>query len=388
MGRAGGGGSHGGGGRSFSGSRGGGSRSFGGSRGGGSRSFSSGSSGRSSFGGSSFGGSFGGFGGPSPRPHHRPPRRPVIITPGFGRKAVIINNSGNTTNTNTNRTGSYTSENTAATREYTTPKPLTPEQKVNRAERLAEEAREAKKGVAKILLVAVILLVMGAFLGIKSKNTAEFEKYNFSGTVSAGYATDEINGVSGTRETEEACKVFYDKTGIPLYFYIAEYSDTSDTTAEAAELYDTLFRDENHTLLVYFDSEDIWSWCTGIAAESVMNDEKVNELLDEIYEYWYDYSLSLDEVIAKGVKNYQNKLINSNEGMGVFAGLFLIAGGIVAVVAVYTYVSKEKEAKQYEEQAKSLRAEQILSKPLETFGNQEVEDLKDKYDNLYTGEQI
>jgi len=52
------------------------------------------------------------------------------------------------------------------------------------------------------------------------------------------------------------------------------------------------------------------------------------------------------------------------------------------LVAGYTYVSKDKEAKRYEEEAKTLQAEILLSKPLETFGNQEVENLKDKYDNM------
>ena len=52
------------------------------------------------------------------------------------------------------------------------------------------------------------------------------------------------------------------------------------------------------------------------------------------------------------------------------------------IVAVYQHVSKGKEAKRYEEEAQKLRTDLILSKPLETFGDQEMEDLKDKYDNM------
>lgn len=393
MGRAGGGGgvSRGGGGRSM-GSRSGGSRSMGSRGGGGSRSFSSGGSGRSSFGGggfNSFGGGMGGFGGAPHRPPHRP-TRPIFTNYGAGHKTIIINNSGNKTvgtntgsNTNSNNTGNNTyTGNTAASQEYVAPKPLTTEQKINRAERLAEEARESRKGTAKILLIALILFVFGIFLSVKDKDTAGFEKYNLSGTVDVGYATDEINGASGVRKTEAACKEFYKETGIPLYFYITKGGNVSSFEDYADDLYNKLFQDENHVLLVYFDTEDNWTWWRGGAVDAIMNDGAVNELFDEIEVYWYDYSLSLDEVLAKGVKNYQTALTTAGEGAGAFGALLLLAGGILVVVAVYTYVSKGKEAKRYEEEAKTLRAELILSKPLETFGNQEVENLKEKYDKM------
>ncbi|MBP3569296.1 MAG: hypothetical protein J6K04_09050 [Lachnospiraceae bacterium] len=380
MGRAGG-GSRGGGGRSFGG-RSSGSRSFSG----GGRSFSSGSrsfggsSGRSSFSGGSFGSGFGG--GHIPRPHHRPPVRPIFINPGYGRKTVIINNSGNTTNTANTQTNSQNtfSGNTTASQEYVAPKPLTPEQKISRAERLAEEAREAKKGTVKLLFIAIILFVLGAFASMNTADEQEFTKVNLVGTKNVGYATDEINGASGVRLTENACEDFYDTVGIPIYFYTEENYEGSDEVAYAEELYDKLFQDENHMLMVYCDNLDVWSWCVG---GHVPNSVNPDDLLDKIENYWYDYSLSYDEVLAKGVTAYQRSLTGSeSEGAGFFSGLLFFAGGIIVVVAVYTYINKGKEAKRYEEEAQKIRTDLILSKPLETFGNQEVEDLKDKYDKM------
>lgn len=380
MGRAGGGSRGGGGSRSFGG-RSGGSRSFGG----GGRSFSSGSrsfsggTGRSSFSGSSFGGNH------VPRPHHRPPIRPIYINPGYGRKTVIINNSGNTTNTGTNNgpntyTNTSNTNNTATQQTYTAPKPLTPEQKVTRAERLAQEAREAKKGTIKLFLIALVLLVLGAVASRPSANEEKFEKISLTGTNNVGYATDEINGVSGVKLTEDACEEFYETVGVPIYFYTEEYYEGSDEVAYAAELYDALFQDENHMLMVYCDNLDIWSWCVGGHVPNIVNPDA---LLDEIEAYWYDYSLSFDEVLAKGVSAYQRSLTASDsENTGVFSGLLFIAGGIVLIIAVYTFINKGKEAERYEEEAKTLQAEILLSKPLETFGNQEINDLKDKYDNL------
>ena len=372
------------------GSRGGGSHSFGG-RSGGSRSFGGGgrsfSSGSRSFGGSagrsSFGGSFsGGFsGGPAPRPHHmphhRPVRRPVIITPGYGRRTVIINNNGNSSTTSSTES---TSKNTTTTYEYTAPKPLTPEQKITRANRLKQEAKEAQKGTIKLILVAILIFVFGVLaLGSASKKD-KFEKINLSGTGNIGYATNEIDGVSGIKKTEAACESFYDEVGVPLYFYTEEYYTGDDVVAYAAELYDILFTDENHLLMLYCDNQDIWSWCSGGNVPGMVNAEA---LLDKIEVYWYDYSLSYDEVLAKGVAAYQRSLTSSDaDGATVFSVLLFLAGGIVLIVAVCTYIGKGKEVERYEEEVKNLEREIILSKPLETFGNQEVEDLKDKYDKM------
>ena len=365
MGRAGGGGSRGGGGRSFGG-RSSGSRSFGG----GSRSFG-GSSGRSSFGGS-FGG---GFGGPVPRPHHyHRPRRPIIITPGYGRRTVIINNNGSGTGGDTNTS---TADRTATTQEYVAPKPLTPEQKINRAKRLGQEAKEAQKGTLKMLLIAVFLVVFGVVASIAASGKEKFEPIQLSGTVDAGYATNEIGGASAIKKTVDACEDFYQAVGVPIYFYTEENYTGTDTVAYAYELYDALFSDENHLLMVYCDNLDEWSWCSGGAVPGIVNGDA---LLDKIEVHWFNYSLSYDTVLAKGVKDYQKSLTSSDaDGATVFAVLLFLAGGIIVIVAVCTYVGKGKEAKRYEEEAKNLERELILSQPLETFGNQEIDDLKDKY---------
>ena len=385
MGRAGGGS------RSFGGGRSGGSRSFGG----GGRSFSSGSRSFGSSGGrSSMSGGFGGIGGFSgghiPRPHHRPVR-PVIFHPGYsGRKTIIINNSGNHTyqgqNTSTNNgpeTYTNTSNQTAnaAQQTYTAPKPITPEQRMERAKRLAKEAADSKKNFVTFLLIAVILFVFGVIASGATKNKEVFEKISLVGTVNVGYATDEINGASGTRLTEKACKKFYKNVGVPVYFYTEEYYDGSDEVAYANELYEKLFKDENHLLMVYCDNLDVWSYCSGDNVPAgIVNAEA---LLDHMESYWFDYSLSYDQVLAKSITAYQKSLTGSSgDGATFFSVILFVAGGIMLIVAVYTYASKDKEAKRYEEEAKTIQAEILLSKPLETFGNQEVEDLKDKYDNM------
>lgn len=365
-------------GRAGGGSRGGGGRSGGG---GFSRSGLGGGS-RSSFGGSSFGGSS--FGG------HRMPRPPrtVFVPPiyGRGRRTVIINNNNGSPAGQGNTGGgysqgqTYTNQNSGQYREPVPPKPLTTEQKINRAERLSEEAGAGKKGALKLFFVAAVIIAVGLLMSFMNRDGG-YEKAALSGTKDAGYVKDE-GFLKGHYKTEAALKEFYEKTGIPLFVYtIADYKGKENSCDDyAMQLYDELFTDENHALLVYYDNMDWWSWATGVEAKPYMTDAAFDSLIDEFYKYWYNDSYSNDEVFAKGIQGYMNKLTSQGSGGRKFAGILYFVGGVLAVAAVISYVSKDKEAKRYAEEAKSLRREQILDQPLETFGNQEVEDLKDKYD--------
>lgn len=258
---------------------------------------------------------------------------------------------------------------------------MTPEQKISRAERLASEAREARKGAVKMLLVAVIMLVLGAFLCMKSGGE-EFQKYKLPGTIAAGYVYDD-GFIGNSKKTEEACKEFFETTGIPLFFYMVDrYPDDVETCdAFTADLYDKLFQDENHVLIAYYNNVDWWSWQYGKDVSYFMAENEINDLIDEIYVYWYD-QMDTDTVLSKGIKNYQEDLTNTGSGAVLFGGLFVIVGGILVIAAVFNYVSKGKDAKRYDEEADNIRRDQILSQPLETFGDQEIENLKDKYDDM------
>lgn len=375
MGRAGGGGGRVGGGRSGGGSF---------SRSGGGRSFS---------GGSRPGGSFGGhssFGGPSHRGpvhhgpmhhgpmhhgpmHHRPHHHhhhhggflfgPWFWGPryGYGR-TVIINNGGNNggytggTYTSQNAQGTYESANT-----YTEPKPMTADQKINQAEKFQQEATGGKKNALKVLAVAAIVFALGLFVSFMSKQNG-YVKAELAGTIEAGYAYDDEFTYNGGK-TEAACVYFYEKTGIPLFFYtVGEYEDEYSTCDDyTMQQYDALFRDENHVLVAYYDNVDWWSWAIGENASEYMGEYEVNELIDTILSpyIWQDYNLSNDAALAKGIRVYADELTEGNKDAKVFAVFLYIAAGIVAVVAVISYANNRKDEKYYEEELDKLRMEKM-----------------------------
>lgn len=316
----------------------------------------------------------------------------MIIPPVFGRgRTVVINNNGGSSAGNGTPAGSGNSGQNSASQpsgenrmgQPITPQPMTPEQKINRAERLAKEAGDGKKGAIKLMLVAIVVAAIGLFLFISAKGK-EYKKAELGGTNHVGYVSD-FGLLDGGRETETALKEFYRKTGIPLYLYaIAQYGDTVDTCNEYAErLYDELFSDENHVLLVYYDNLEYWSECSGEKAVPFLSEEEISALINSIRTYWYDdvyIDYTNDEVMASGIKDYTEVLTSDGKNTKTFAVLLLLVGGVLLIGAVLSYVSKSGAEKRYREEASALRTEQMLSKPLETFGNEEIENLKDKYD--------
>lgn len=261
MGRGGGGGGSRGGGGSFGGSRGGGGRvggSFGGSsRGGGG--FSGGSSG----GGFSFGGGGGGF-------------RPVHTGGGFGPV----------------RTGGGCG------------------------------------CLSPIIFVGIIILILIMLSGGLSaifggqggsssssditKSTIEREPLPKGMVDETDYYTDELGWIGNRTKLESGLKYFYDKTGVQPYVYITDtvlgsHSPSLDDMEQYAnQLYDELFTDEAHLLLLFFEynsnSRYMEYYVTGTQAKGVIDTEAGDIILDYIDRYYYYDGLSdgvLQQVVLR-----------------------------------------------------------------------------------------
>jgi len=252
-----------------------------------------------------------------------------------------------------------------------------------RAERMAKEAGENKKGAVKLFILALVLLLAGIVFTIASK-PKQFEKADLKGTIDVGYTYDD-GFTENSSMTEAACHEFYLKTGIPMFFYTAKTynGSTSSCDAYTVELYDDLFKDDNHVLIAYYDNINWWSCKIGDEVETYMSEDDANKLIDIIIDdYWSDSNLSNDAVLAYGIADYQDELLTVKKSSNGLAMFMMIAGLILLIVAVYQLITYCSDVKKYEEEAKKIERDIILSKPLETFGNQEMEDLKDKYDNM------
>jgi uncharacterized membrane protein len=340
-----GGGSRGGGGGSF---RGGGGRS-GGSFGSG-RSFG-GSSGRS-FGGSSGssrgGSSFGGFGGSfRPRPVIRP--RPVM----YRRRPVGGGGGGGGGGCSTS-------------------------------------------GCLSIIFVIAFFVFIGMML---LGGGSSYDSASSSGSITASsiareplpkgsvnetdYYTDELGWIGNQTKLIEGMRYFYQETGVQPYLYLTDtingthYPTSAELEDFAGTLYDELFTDEAHLLLVFFEYDNGYmNWyITGNQAKTVVDMEGGDILLDYIDRYYYDTSLSEEEFFSKSFVDAADRMMEVTTSPWVTVGII----GTVALLALILFLWWRAAVKRKRE--KERETQEILNTPIEKFGETEAEKLAKKYDN-------
>ena len=213
------------------------------------------------------------------------------------------------------------------------------------------------------------------------------EKLPASAVTKTDYYTDaDGDWIHSAGRLLDGLEEFYERTGVQPYVYILPNGQTtsgSELTAMAERLYPELFSDEGHLLLVFCDAGDGTFNCgytVGTAASAIMDSEALGILADEL-DYAYNNADTDEEVFSDAFSKTAERIMAAAEDEGRDQ-TFLVAAGVVAVVVAagfgIAYVVKRRKAKEAEEQE---RMEEILNTPLEKFGDKDVEDLADKYED-------
>lgn len=247
-------------------------------------------------------------------------------------------------------------------------------------------------GCGTVLATVIVLLVlawiftwvmsgsMGGSGGVQ-KSTYAREKLPSSAVTETGYYTDQDGWFSNRSELESGMREFYRLTGVQPYLYLlpnGSVTSTVELTAMAEELYSQLFTDEGHFLLVFCDDGGGSYNCgytAGLQAKTVMDDEAVAILADYLDRYYNDYSISEEEIFSNTFAQTGERIMTVTK-----SPLPVVAVSVtVVVVAALVFITLKKRREQREREQK--RAEEILKTPLEKFGDQDVEDLAEKYEN-------
>lgn len=247
-------------------------------------------------------------------------------------------------------------------------------------------------GTAVGIFIAVIVLfmVIGFFMrgtggggSDIAKSTVAREPLPAGAVQETGYYTDEAGWIRNGRELESGMKAFYEKTGIQPYLYILP-ADSGATVASLTErskkLYDELFTDTAHFLLVFADDDRGSYNCgytIGAQAKSVLDDEAIGILADYMDRYYYSD-------IPQGDEDRMFSLVFEKTGERIMtvqkSPLPVVAvclAVVIVAVLLYLWGKKMREAREREQK----RAEEILKTPLEKFGDQDIEDLAKKYED-------
>ena len=98
-------------------------------------------------------------------------------------------------------------------------------------------------------------------------------------------------------------------------------------------------------------------------------------LLDYIDKYYYDSSLSEDEMFSRAFGDAADRIMEVTKSPWII--VFVVIGIIVVIAVLFTWWKHIKKQKNLEAE----QTEKILNAPIEKYSDSEVENLAEKYDN-------
>lgn len=245
--------------------------------------------------------------------------------------------------------------------------------------------------VSRLMLVFVLFFVLSGLSaalgdGSISKSTVEREKLSGVAIDDVGYYTDELGWIRSGSTLESGLKEFYDETGVMPYVYITDTLDDGSTTATsqnmestASGLYDELFDDEGHLLLLFheYNSDSNYStWViTGTAAKTVMDDEAVDILLDYVDSNYYNSSMNEDEMFAHAFADAADRIMHVTRSP--LPVIIIVGCGVVALFIGFRWW----KAKQVRDREKAAETERILNADIDEIGSvgPDTSELEEKY---------
>ena len=257
------------------------------------------------------------------------------------------------------------------------------------------------RGCSSVVLVVVFLVIAAVvffpifpLIGFSSGSSANDvaastvarEPLPAGSVDETAYYTDECGWITNANQLTSGMKTFYRLTGVQPYLYIADgvngsnQPSSSEIESYAASLYDQLFTDEAHFLLVFCDDgmgSYICGYQTGSAAKTVMDDEAVGILADYLDRY-YSSDLDDEEFFSLTFEKTAERImtVTKSPWPTVLIVVAVVAGVVVLFLLFFNWWKKAKAQKNLEDQ----KTAEILNTPLETFGDSEAEDLAKKYE--------
>lgn len=254
--------------------------------------------------------------------------------------------------------------------------------------------RRSSSGLMSLLIVFMIFAVIvvigiigGGSKGGKQVSTIQRTKIETHNAYMNDCVIDEIGWINNKAKLSASLKSFWDKTGVQPFIYMKAY-DPSLTTDSAKETwtrqyYDNTFTTENVFLYVYFcepNESDVgyMTYCSGYETGQVMDAEAVDIFWGYLDSFWYSYDEDDTDGMFEAVftKTGDTIMKVSTTGKDV-AKYILIAviviGGCIGVVVVMK-VKRKNERERAEE------TERMLSRPLDTFGDNSADELTRRYD--------
>ena len=222
----------------------------------------------------------------------------------------------------------------------------------------------------------IVLCIICAFLWIYyggssssgiQKSTVERTPLSAEYVDETGYVTDNLGWIGSQWDLEAGMEHFYEKTGVQPYLYLTPdiNGETNPTDSEmnafANELYEELFTDEGHLLVIfqeYNSNGNYFSYyLAGKQAKTVIDSEAGEILLDYIDHYYYS-NYDEDEMFSRAFSDAADRIMDVTTSPVIYVA---IVGGVIVVLLIgFIWWKKVKAQKNLEAE----QTERILNSDL------------------------
>jgi uncharacterized membrane protein len=246
--------------------------------------------------------------------------------------------------------------------------------------------------VVVVIAVLVIFSAVGGLLysnntsisgGGVTASTIERQPLPAGSVNETAYYTDELGWIQSRSTLQAGLANFYRQTGVQPYLYITDTIGGSHSPTEAqveqfaTETYDSLFTDEAHLLVIFFEYQErprMWH-LAGSQAETVLDQEAMDILYDCVERYYYG-DLTEDEFFSTAFNEAGERIMRVETSPWI--PVFVVIGAAVIVLVGFVWWNGHKKQKNIEAE----REKEILETPLETFGAEpdEAEERAKKYE--------
>ena len=268
-----------------------------------------------------------------------------------------------------------------------------PQQQYQQAKESYTNQKPQSYGCLTALLIMIMFFLVFALMtsscsgsGGVAKSTVDREKLDSKYVTRTAYYEDTAGVVYRSSALESGLKAFYDATGVQPFVYFTEdingdpNPSNSELDAYCDALYESLFDDEGHVLVVSYGEGFYGYWYkVGRSAATVFDDEAQG--IFEDYANAYADDLVNDEIgIAEFYSNVFEKtgsrIMQVTPNYTVYYVIALAA--LVILFVLYRWWIKAKEQKNKE----AAHAEAILNADINDLANDPtLSDLEEKYEN-------
>ena len=251
------------------------------------------------------------------------------------------------------------------------------------------QRRSSGLGCITALIILFVFFAVFALLANTSsggipQSTVDRTKLDAKYVTKTGYFEDSTGWITSSSRLEKGLRAFYEKTGVQPFLYVTEdiNGDTNPSNSEmdafCAQLYDELFEDEGHILVVSYDYIGYWYY-VGHSAETVF-DAEAQEIFETYIDHYADdlvyNQIELDAFYANVFSDTADRIMQVTPNYT----MYLIIGIVVLIIlfVLFRWWQKVKEQKNKE----AAHAEAILNADINDLANDpKLSDLEDKYES-------